>query len=108
MTASPEFDALLATTQLEREKADGIRSLIAASRLAADYQHRAEVAEAALARVEHLNVVAIKLFAVLNGTSGETEDAVVAFITDIRRNNLHVLLMYKAVFELSRDRAEFI
>jgi len=31
-----------------------------------------------------------------------------AFITDIRRNNLHVLLMYKAVFELSRDRAEFI
>ena len=51
MTASPEFDALLATTHLEREKADGIRSLIAASKLAADYQHRAEVAEAALARV---------------------------------------------------------
>ena len=51
MTASPEFDALMATTQLEREKADGIKSLIAASRLAADYQHRAEVAEAALARV---------------------------------------------------------
>ena len=52
MTTSPEFDALLATTQLEREKADGIKSLIAASKLAADYQHRAEVAEAALARVE--------------------------------------------------------
>jgi len=49
--ASPEFDALMATTQLEREKADGIKSLIAASRLAADYQHRAEKAEAALARV---------------------------------------------------------
>ena len=32
----------------------------------------------------------------------------IAFITDIRRNNLHLLLMYKAVFELSRDRAEFI
>ena len=48
---SDEFSALLATTQLEREKADGIRSLIAASKLAADYQHRAEVAEAALARV---------------------------------------------------------
>src|SRR5262245_28113061 len=31
-----------------------------------------------------------------------------AFITDIRRENLHVLLMYKALFELSRDRAEFI
>ncbi len=31
-----------------------------------------------------------------------------AFITDIRRANLHVLLMYKALFELSRDRAEFI
>ena len=48
---SDEFSALLATTQLEREKADGINSLIAASKLAADYQHRAEVAEAALARV---------------------------------------------------------
>src|SRR5580765_1390650 len=32
----------------------------------------------------------------------------IAFITDIRRNNLHVLLMYKALFELSKDRAEFI
>ena len=51
MTASPEFSALLAATQLEREKADSINSLIAASRLAAGYQHRAEVAEAALARV---------------------------------------------------------
>jgi hypothetical protein len=32
----------------------------------------------------------------------------IAFITDIRRENLHLLLMYKAVFELSKDRAEFI
>jgi hypothetical protein len=32
----------------------------------------------------------------------------IAFITDIRRNNLHLLLMYKAVFELSNDRADFI
>jgi len=31
-----------------------------------------------------------------------------AFITDIRRENLHVLLMYKAIFEMSKDRAEFI
>jgi hypothetical protein len=31
-----------------------------------------------------------------------------AFITDIRRGNLHVLLMYKALFELSADRAELI
>jgi hypothetical protein len=31
-----------------------------------------------------------------------------AFITDIRRGNLHVMLMYKALFELSADRAEFI
>ena len=31
-----------------------------------------------------------------------------AFITDIRRGNLHVLLMYKALFELSADRVEFI
>ncbi len=31
-----------------------------------------------------------------------------AFITDIRRGNLHVQLMYKALFELSKDRAEFV
>ena len=48
---SDELDALLATTELERSRADGIRSLIAASRLAAEYQARAEKAEAALARV---------------------------------------------------------
>jgi hypothetical protein len=32
----------------------------------------------------------------------------IAFITDIRRGNLHVLLMYKALFELSANRAEFV
>lgn len=31
-----------------------------------------------------------------------------AFITDIRRDNLHLHLMYKALFEMSADRAEFI
>ena len=31
-----------------------------------------------------------------------------AFITDIRRGNLHVLLMYKAIFEMSADRADFV
>jgi hypothetical protein len=31
-----------------------------------------------------------------------------AFITDIRRGNLYMHLMYKALFELSADRAEFI
>ena len=31
-----------------------------------------------------------------------------AFITDIRRENLHLHLMYKALFELSADRAEFV
>lgn len=31
-----------------------------------------------------------------------------AFITDIRRGNLHVHLMYKALFELSANRAEFL
>ena len=30
------------------------------------------------------------------------------FITDIRRGNLHKQLMYKALFELSADRAEFV
>jgi hypothetical protein len=30
------------------------------------------------------------------------------FITDIRRGNLHLQLMYKALFELSADRAEFV
>lgn len=32
----------------------------------------------------------------------------IAFITDIRRGNLHMHLMYKALFELSKDRAEFV
>jgi hypothetical protein len=32
----------------------------------------------------------------------------IAFITDIRRANLHLLLVYKAIFELSADRAEFL
>src|SRR5262245_13677113 len=32
----------------------------------------------------------------------------VAFIFDIRRQNLVELLMYKALFEISRDRAEFV
>ena len=30
------------------------------------------------------------------------------FILDIRRGNLHLHLMYKAIFELSADRAEFV
>jgi len=32
----------------------------------------------------------------------------IAFITDIRRGNLLVQLMYKAIFELSADRADFL
>ena len=31
-----------------------------------------------------------------------------AFIIDVRRGNLHLHLMYKAIFELSADRAEFL
>lgn len=31
-----------------------------------------------------------------------------AFIVDIRRGNLHLQLMYKALFELSADRADFV
>src|SRR5580765_4519043 len=30
------------------------------------------------------------------------------FITDIRRGNMHTQLMYKALFELSTDRADFV
>lgn len=30
------------------------------------------------------------------------------FITDVRRGNLHLQLLYKALFELSADRAEFV
>ena len=48
---SPEFDAALAVTELEKSKADGIKSLIAAVKASAHYQARAEKAEAALARV---------------------------------------------------------
>lgn len=32
----------------------------------------------------------------------------IAFIVDIRRGNLHAQLMYKAIIELSADRAEFL
>jgi hypothetical protein len=32
----------------------------------------------------------------------------IVFITDIRRGNLHTQLMYKALFELSEDRADFM
>jgi hypothetical protein len=32
----------------------------------------------------------------------------IAFIIDIRRGNLHLHLMYKALFELATDRAEFL
>jgi hypothetical protein len=32
----------------------------------------------------------------------------IAFITDIRRGNLHTQLMYKALFELAADRADFV
>jgi hypothetical protein len=31
-----------------------------------------------------------------------------AFITDIRRGNLHMQLVYKALFEMSADRADFV
>lgn len=32
----------------------------------------------------------------------------IAFITDIRRGNLHLHLMYKAIFEISATRADFV
>ena len=32
----------------------------------------------------------------------------IAFVTDIRRGNLHLHLMYKALFELSANRTEFV
>ena len=48
---SPEFDAALAVTELEKSKADGIKSLVDLSKISAGYQARAEKAEAALARV---------------------------------------------------------
>src|SRR4249920_1642049 len=32
----------------------------------------------------------------------------IAFITDIRRQNMLELMMYKAIFELSPDRADFL
>ena len=45
---------------------------------------------------------------VIQRESSEAMKARIAFITDIRRANLHMLLMYKALFELSADRAEFL
>ena len=43
-----------------------------------------------------------------NFTYIESMRARMAFITDIRRENLHLHLMYKAIFELSADRADFV
>ena len=43
-----------------------------------------------------------------NFTYVEAMRARMAFITDIRRENLHLHLMYKAIFELSADRADFL
>ena len=34
--------------------------------------------------------------------------AKIAFVTDIRRGNLHLHLLYKAVFEMSADRRDFV
>ena len=56
--ASPEFDAALALTEWQRDKADWVKSMANASELAAGYQARAEKAEAALARVLALHVEA--------------------------------------------------
>ena len=52
--ASPEFDAALALTEWQRDKADWVKSMVNASELAAGYQARAEKAEAALAARETL------------------------------------------------------
>ena len=49
--ASPEFDAALALTEWQRDKADWVKSMANASELVVGYQARAEKAEAALARV---------------------------------------------------------
>ena len=46
---SDEFDAAIARTEWQRDKADWVKSM---ANVAAGYQHRAEVAEAALARVK--------------------------------------------------------
>ncbi len=43
-----------------------------------------------------------------NFTYIEAMRARMAFITDIRRENLHLHLMYKALFELATDRADFV
>jgi hypothetical protein len=51
---SDEFSALLAATTAERAHADAITSFVAQTRALGKWQHRAEVAEAALARIEVL------------------------------------------------------
>ncbi len=43
-----------------------------------------------------------------NFTYIAASDPAVAFIADLRRGNLHVHLMYKALFALSADRREFL
>jgi len=72
---SAEFAALMATTQLEREKADGIKSLVAASKLAAKYEAERD---AALARNERQRATLAKIRAIV------ADPAAFGVVADIR------------------------
>jgi hypothetical protein len=51
---SAEFDALMASTQLEREKADGIRSLVASVKATTKAQDERDAALALVERIKAL------------------------------------------------------
>ena len=60
--ASTEFDALMATTQLEREKADGIKSLVSSAKATAKAQQERDVALAEVAKLRAVLTEALATF----------------------------------------------
>ena len=61
-----------------------------------------------LVRVSKLNRVYLGVGPEQNFTYIAALRPKMVFIVDVRRGNLHLHLMYKALFEMSKDRADFI
>jgi hypothetical protein len=67
------------------------------------YQHVVPALERRRGRGAYVGVAPDQNFTFIAALEPE-----IAFVVDIRRGNLHTHLMYKALFELSADRAEFV
>jgi hypothetical protein len=76
--------------------------------LVSDERIFAEVVPAMMARPRRASGVYVGVGPEQNFTYIAALQSPMAFILDIRRGNLHLQLLYKALFELSADRADFI